>query len=136
MGKIVRVLDKVGVIGVVIAALSCALCFPALGALAATLGLAFLSQIEGVAINHLLPIFVAIVLAANGYSWIRHRVHWRGLVSILGPTAILATLYPLWKFSWSTYMFYAALVLVVVVSIADLIWPTYNACRTKRTENE
>tara|TARA_R110000787_G_scaffold192081_2_gene303604 strand:+ start:1629 stop:1802 length:174 start_codon:yes stop_codon:yes gene_type:complete len=44
-------MDKVGVGGVIIAALSCAGCFPALGALAATLGLGFLSQLEGVAIT-------------------------------------------------------------------------------------
>ncbi|HAN26601.1 MAG TPA: mercury transporter MerC, partial [Haliea salexigens] len=42
MGRIVSSMDKVGVGGVIIAALSCAGCFPALGALAATLGLGFL----------------------------------------------------------------------------------------------
>ena len=53
MGRIVSSIDKVGVGGVIIAALSCAACFPALGALAATLGLGFLSQLEGLAINKL-----------------------------------------------------------------------------------
>ena len=49
MGKLNSTLDKIGIGGVIVAALSCATCFPALGALAATLGLGFLSQLEGLA---------------------------------------------------------------------------------------
>lgn len=128
MGRIVSSIDKLGVGGVIIAALSCAACFPAMGALAATLGLGFLSQLEGLAINRLLPIFAAIALAVNAYGWYQHRIHWRGSLSILGPLAILATLYPLWQYDWSTYLFYCALVLMLVVSIADLIWPTKKMC--------
>lgn len=128
MGRIVSSIDKLGVGGVIIAALSCAACFPALGALAATLGLGFLSQLEGLAINRLLPIFAAIALAVNAYGWYQHRIHWRGLLSILGPLAILATLYPLWQYGWSTYLFYCALVLMLAVSVADLIWPAKKTC--------
>ncbi len=131
MGRIIRALDKVGLFGVIIAALSCTACFPALGALAAVLGLGFLSQMEGLAINHLLPLFAAATLAVNAYGWYQHRVHWRGLVAILGPIAILATLYPLWQYGWSTHLFYAALVLMLVVSIADLIWPPLKVCPVK-----
>ena len=72
MEKIIKSFDKLGVSGVFIAALSCTACFPALGALAATLGLGFLSPLEGIAINMLLPIFAAIALAVNLYGWIRH----------------------------------------------------------------
>ena len=128
MGRIVSSIDKVGVGGVIIAALSCAACFPALGALAATLGLGFLSQLEGLAINKLLPIFATIALAVNAYGWYQHRIHWRGVLSILGPMAILATLYPLWQYGWSTYLFYCALVLMLTVSVTDLIWPANKVC--------
>ncbi len=128
MGRIVRSIDKVGVGGVIIAALSCAACFPALGALAATLGLGFLSQLEGLAINKLLPVFATIALVVNAYGWYQHRNHWRGVLSILGPMAILATLYPLWQYGWSTYLFYCALVLMLTVSLADFIWPAKNVC--------
>jgi mercuric ion transport protein len=128
MGRIVSSIDKLGVGGVIIAALSCAACFPALGALAATLGLGFLSQLEGLAINKLLPIFATIALAVNAYSWYQHRIHWRGVLSIVGPLAILATLYPLWQYGWSTYLFYSALVLMLTVSVADLIWPAKKVC--------
>ena len=132
MGRIVSSMDKVGVGGVILAALSCAGCFPALGALAATLGLGFLSQLEGLAINTLLPIFASIALAVNAYGWYQHRKHWRGVLSILGPIAILATLYPLWKYGWSTYLFYYALILMLVVSVADLIWPAKQGCKISR----
>jgi len=129
--RLVSSIDKVGVTGVMIAALSCAACFPALGALAAALGLGFLSQFEGLAINRLLPIFAALALASSIYGWYRHRVHWRGLLAALGPAAILATLYPLWQYGWSTYMFYAALLLMLVVSMSDLLWPVKSECLLK-----
>jgi len=128
MGRIVSSLDKLGVGGVIIAALSCAACFPALGALAATFGLGFLSQFEGVAINKLLPLFAVMALVVNCYGWFRHHNHWRGMLSVLGPVAILATLYPLWQYGWSSYLFYAALLLMLVVSVLDLIWPAAKNC--------
>jgi mercuric ion transport protein len=128
MGRIVSSLDKLGVGGVIVAALSCAACFPALGALAAALGLGFLSQLEGVAINTLLPLFAAIALAVNCYGWFLHHIHWRGILSVLGPVAVLATLYPLWQYGWSTYLFYAALILMLAVSVADLMWPAKKLC--------
>jgi mercuric ion transport protein len=128
MRRLVSALNKVGVGGVFIAALSCTACFPALGALAATFGLGFLSQLEGLAINTLLPLFALIALAVNSYGWSQHQHHGRGLLSVLGPIAILATLYPLWQYGWSTYLFYVALVLMLLVSIVDLLWPATRPC--------
>ena len=128
MTRLVRYIDKIGVGGVIIAALSCAACFPALGTLAAALGLGFLSQLEGVAINRLLPAFAGLALTVNAYGWYQHRIHWRGLLSVSGPIAILATLYPLWQYGWSTYLFYGALVLMLVVSFADQICPPKAVC--------
>lgn len=133
MNRVARSLDKVGAVGVIVAALSCAACFPALGALAATLGLGFLSQFEGLAVNTLLPVFAFTALAVNCYGWYQHRSHWRGLLSVLGPAAILATLYPLWQYGWSTYLFYAALFLMLTVSIAGLIWPAKKQCAVQET---
>jgi len=128
LGRLANALDKVGAGGVIIAALSCTACFPALGVLAAGLGLGFLSQFEGVAINKMLPLFAGIALVANCFGWTQHRRHWRGLLCILGPLGILATLYPLWKYAWSTNLFYVSLLLMLGVSIADLIWPPKRVC--------
>jgi len=49
---ITRAADKAGVVGAIVAAMGCAACFPALGSLAAALGLGFLSQYEGVFIRY------------------------------------------------------------------------------------
>lgn len=103
--------------------MGCAACFPALGSLGATLGLGFLSAYEGMIINVLLPVFASIALTSNLINWLGHRRHIRGTISILGPIAVLATLYPLWKYNWSTYLFYGALALMFAVALADLVKP-------------
>lgn len=118
-----RLLDKAGALGSVVAALSCASCFPALGALGAAIGLGGLAQFEGIAINTLLPIFASIALAANVLSFLSHRVWHRLLAGIAGPAMVLATLYLFWTDDWSTWMFYAGLVLMLIVAIWDLVSP-------------
>lgn len=128
MNRILEMLSKVSAGGVVLAALSCAVCFPALGVLAAALGLGFLSQFEGVAISLLLPLFAVIALLINGYGWFRNRIHLRGALSIIGPVIVLFTLYFLWHFSWSITLFYTALILMMLVSVADFIWPVRKRC--------
>jgi mercuric ion transport protein len=120
---VVRVLEKLGPVGTLIAAMGCAVCFPALGAMAASVGLGFLAQFEGVFINKVLPAFALLALVANIWGWLRHHNHFRGVLSIVGPVAVLATLYPLWTYGWSTYLFYAGLGLVFVVSIVDVARP-------------
>lgn len=123
------IVEKVGSVGTWLAALSCTACFPVLGSLGGAIGLSFLSQFEGLAINTLLPIFASIVLVGNGANWWLHRHHLRGIISLLGPIAVLLTLYPLWQYGWSTYLFYAALILMVVVSVSDLLKPVRPQCR-------
>lgn len=119
-----KLLDKVGSGGVWVAALSCTACFPALGSLASALGLGFLSSFEGIAVNTLLPVFAALALLVNMYNWYCNRNHIRGVLSITGPTAVLLTLYPLWRYDWSTYLFYFAISLMVVMSVLDIVKPT------------
>lgn len=128
MQIIPRIAEKIGSIGVIGSAIGCAGCFPALGSLGASLGLGFLSAYEGILINKLLPIFAVMVLLANCYGWYRHRVNIRGVLSIIGPIAVLASLYPLWKYSWSTYLFYTGLIFMLVVSLLDVIYPAKPQC--------
>ena len=123
-------IEKFGSLGAWLSAVSCAACFPALGTLGATFGLSFLAQYEGLAINTLLPIFASIALVGNLFNWWQHRSFIRGIISALGPIAVLLTLYPLWQYAWSTYLFYAALVLMLLTSIYDLIKPARSTCRT------
>ena len=69
-----RTLDKVGTTGVWIAALSCPMCFPALGSIVSSLGLGFLFVFERIAINFLLPMFASFVLLINLYAWYQHQI--------------------------------------------------------------
>ena len=118
-----KIADKIGSGGVWLAALSCTACFPALGSLASALGLGFLSPFEGIAVNILLPTFASIALLANAYNWYKHKSTVRGLLGTIGPAAVLLTLYPLWQYGWSSYLFYFGIVLMVVMSILDVVKP-------------
>ncbi|MBN3561105.1 organomercurial transporter MerC [Aliamphritea spongicola] len=115
--------EKIGVFGAIIAAMGCASCFPALGALGAAVGMGFLAQFEGLFINTLLPFFAWLALIAALIAGVKHRRWWRLLLSVAGPLMILATLYLFWTDSWSTPMFYFAIALMLVTGIADLIRP-------------
>ncbi|PWK47313.1 organomercurial transporter MerC [Pleionea mediterranea] len=115
-----KLVDKLGIFGVWLAALSCTACFPALGTVASLLGLGFLSSLEGIAINYLLPILALVVLLANSLSWYNNRQHIRGVLGVSGPLAILTTLYLFWSAHWSTYLFYLGLSLMLLTSIIDM----------------
>ena len=121
--KIPGLLEKVGSTGTVISAMCCPVCFPFLAALGASLGLGFLSAFEGFFINKLLPIFAIIVLASNVYAWVSHRQHIRLVWGLLGPSMVLATLYLFWTDDWSIYLFYAGLLLMIVVSLWNMMSP-------------
>jgi mercuric ion transport protein len=118
-----KILDKVGSGGVWLATLSCTACFPALGSLASALGLGFLSQFESIAVNTLLPTFATLALLVNLYNWYKNQNHIRGALGITGPIAVLLTLYPLWQYDWSTYLFYFGISLMVIISILDIVKP-------------
>ncbi len=128
--KISSITDKVGSIGAIVAAMGCASCFPLLGALGASIGFGFLAQFEGMFINKLLPIFAMLVIVSNTIAWWSHRKMSRTLLSFVGPSMVLATLYLYWTANWSTYMFYAGLVLMLLVSVGNLIWPPQPYCAT------
>lgn len=118
-----KIADKIGSGGVWFAALSCTACFPALGSLASALGLGFLSHFEGIAVNTLLPIFASIALLANIYNWYKQKNILQGVLSVLGPILVLLTLYPLWQYSWSTYLFYIGIISMVIMSVLDVVKP-------------
>ena len=120
--------SKTGVFGAIVAAMGCASCFPALGALAASLGLGFLAQFEGLYINTLLPIFAWVALIANIISFLSHRRWLRVAVGITGPVMVLLTLYPLWAYGWSTYLFYAGLFVMMASALWDIVSPPTRLC--------
>lgn len=116
-------IEKIGSAGTWLSAVSCAACFPVLGSIASTVGLGFLAQFEGVAINILLPMFATVALMGSVLNWWKHKQHIRAALSVIAPMAILLTLYPLWQFRWSTHLFYAALTLMLIMSFIDIFKP-------------
>lgn len=126
--RLISLADKSGTLGAIIAAMGCASCFPAIAALGASIGLGFLEHFEGLFINKLLPVFAGIALAANIFSFISHRIWYRLLAGIAGPLMVLATLYLFWTDNWSTYLFYAGLAVMLVVSIWDMVSPPRKVC--------
>lgn len=125
---ITRIGDKTGSLGAVISAMGCAACFPAIASLSAALGLGFLSQWEGVFINTLLPAFAWLALLFNALAWFSHRQWHRCLLGMAGPILLLMSLYPWFKYGWSSMVTYSALALMVAVSLWDIISPASRRC--------
>lgn len=118
-----RILDKTSSFGALVAAMSCAGCFPALGSLGAALGLGFLGQYEGFLFRKLLPGLAVLALVVNAWAWYRHRRVGRGLLSVAGPIAVLVALLAVWSHNWSIYLFYAGIALMLFTSVLDLLRP-------------
>lgn len=121
--RLSRIFDKTGSFGTLVAALSCAGCFPALGTFGASIGMGFLASHEGFLFRRLIPAFAALALLANAYAWYRHRAHARGALSVSGPVIVLAALYPFWHQAFGVGLFYVGLTLMLAVSIFDLVKP-------------
>lgn len=122
--QLTRTADKAGVIGVLVAAIGCAACFPALGSLGAAIGLGFLSQYEGTLIRYVLPLFALIGLAANLAGGVRHRRWLRMFVGVIGPLFVLAAALLMSVYGVrAEWLLYPGLLLMVAVSIWDLASP-------------
>lgn len=123
MGWLTRGADKVGALGAVVSTLSCAMCFPAAASLGAAIGLGFLSQWEPLFVHVLLPLFAGIVLVANGLGWFSHRQWHRSALGMIGPVIVLVG-----RYTFSSMVLYAGLVIMVLVSIWDLVSPANRRC--------
>lgn len=135
MRWLTSIFDKTGALGSLTAAMGCASCFPALGTLGASLGLGFLAQYEGIFLNTLLPIFATIALAANVFSFFSHRIWYRGLTGIAGPSMVLLTMYPLWAYDWSTNLLYFGIIVMLIVSVWDIVSPPRKVCSSCEIPN-
>jgi len=125
---VTRIGDKASSAGALVSAMGCAMCFPAIASLGAAVGLGFLSQWEGLFINTLLPLFAWVALLINGLGWLSHKQWHRSLLGLIGPSLLLLSLYPLFRYSWSSYVTYSALAMMVAVSIWDIASPANRHC--------
>jgi mercuric ion transport protein len=128
MSLVARIADKSGAIGSIVSAMGCAMCFPALASIGAALGLGFLSQWEGTFVNTLLPLFAGVALLANALGWLSHRQWRRSALGMVGPSLVLAALYPLWRYGWSTWVLYGGLVFMLGASVWDFVSPASRRC--------
>jgi len=123
-----RLGDKTGSFGAVIAAMGCSFCFPAIASLGAAIGLGFLAQYEGFLLTKVLPAATILTLAVNFLGYFYHRQWYRTLLGVIGPAAILLILNLWFANYWRTDAIYAALGLMVAVSIWDIFWPANRHC--------
>ncbi len=119
-----RAADTTGVVGAILASMSCAACFPAIGSLGAAIGLGFLSQYESVSIHYLLPLFAMVALAANVIAGVRHRIWPRMVLGLIGPLLVVAAaLLMAFHGIRAEWLLYPGLVLMAAVAIWDLVSP-------------
>ena len=135
LSVLTRISDKAGSLGAVTAAMGCAMCFPAIASLGATIGMGFLSQWEWVFIETVLPLFAGVALVANALGWLSHRQWHRSLLGMIGPILVLLSLYPFFPYAWSAYVTYSGLTIMVMVSIWDLLSPPHKVCTTSMEKN-
>lgn len=128
LAYLTRIGDKLSAVGAVVSAMGCAMCFPAIASLGGALGLSFLGQWEWDLIELYLPAFAWIALVLSALGYISHRQIGRSLLGMVGPVLLLLSLYPMFKYAWSTYVTYSALVIMVASSVFDLFYPANKRC--------
>lgn len=114
------------------------MCFPAAASIGAAIGLGFLSQWEGLFVHILIPIFTIVVLLANLAGWFAHRQWHRTALGCIGPVMALLGAFGLMGVFRLTHgflpasvargVFYAGLIVMVLVAIWDLASPA-RRCR-------
>ena len=129
MGLVTRIADKTGVLGSIVSAMGCAVCFPAIASLGAAIGLGVLSQYEGLFIRILLPVFAGIALLAQLIGGWQHRRWRRAALGATGPVLVLAAVVVMRASGHRTgWLLYPGLLLMVAVSIWDLLSPPRKVC--------
>ena len=125
---VTRLGDKSGSLGAVIAAMGCSFCFPAIASLGTAIGLGFLAQWEGFLLTKVLPGAAILTLLVNVLGYFYHRQWYRSVAGVIGPVAILLILNFWFATYWRTDAIYAALGLMIAVSIWDIFWPANRHC--------
>lgn len=125
MTLLTRVADKTGVLGSIVSAMSCAMCFPALASLGAVIGLGFLAQWEPLFLHILLPLFAVTALLANAFGWFSHHQWHRSALGIVGPVLVLVG-----RYTFVSPVLYTGLVVMLAVVIWDLVSPAHRRCAT------
>ncbi|TAM88813.1 MAG: organomercurial transporter MerC [Candidimonas sp.] len=132
--RLPRLGDKAGLVGTVVSAMGCGMCFPAFASLGSAIGLGFLQQYEGLFVSTLLPAFAALALLANALGWLRHRQWHRSLLGMAGPAVVIIGGVWLLGTAWMRPLVYTGIALMAGVSIWDLVWPANRRCGSNGCE--
>lgn len=128
LSLVTRLGDKSGSLSAVVAAMGCSFCFPAIASLGAAIGLGFLAQWEGFLLTKVLPGAAILTLIVNALGYFYHHQWYRSVLGVLGPIAILLILNFWFATYWRTDAIYAALGLMITVSVWDIFWPANRHC--------
>lgn len=120
-----RVADKTGVLGSIVSAMGCTLCFPALASISTAIGMGFLVQWESLFLHVLLPLFAVIALLANALGWFSHHQWQRSALGMIGPVLVL-----IGRYTFISPVLYVGLVFMLAVAIWDLASPAHRRCAT------
>ena len=125
---IVRIGDKAGFSGALVAGIGCSACFPALGAIGAALGLGFLSQWESVLVSWVIPLIAVLVMVVNVLGYFSHGQWPRAALGLIGPILIL-----IGAITMSEWYFYPGLGFMLGVSVWDMVSARNKRCEPKNT---
>lgn len=128
------VFEKSGVLGTIIASMSCGFCFPFLASLGASLGIGFLSKFEAFFIVTMIPLLAWFIIAMQIYAWINHRKYTYLLFGLLGPVTFLILKHFFWIEEWRTEVYYVALTSMVLYSVFTIFKPPVRTCCTNMKE--
>jgi len=126
--KISDIFEKSGVIGTIVASMSCGFCFPFLASLGASLGIGFLSEFEAFFIVTLIPILAWFIIAMQLYAWSKHGKAPYLFFGLIGPVTLLILKHFFWMEPWRTEVYYLALASMLLYSIFTLVKPPLKTC--------
>ncbi len=128
--KISDVFEKSGVLGTIVASMSCGFCFPFLASLGASLGIGFLSEFEAFFIVTLIPILAWFIIAMQLYAWSKHKKAIYLFFGLIGPVTLLILKHFFWMEPWRTEVYYMALASMLIYSVFTLFKPPVKTCCT------
>jgi len=110
------IIEKIGSIGSLIAALACPACFPIFAVVGAALGLGVLQPFESV-VFIVFRILVLVALVGNILAYWKHRRPAPLIVGVLSPALIFFTIYVL----WNSALLYLGLFGLLIASVMNYI---------------
>ena len=129
--KISSAFEKSGVVGTILASMSCGFCFPFLASLGASLGIGFLSEFETFFIVTGIPVLAWFIIAMQLYAWYSHRNSFYLFFGLIGPVTILVLKHFFWVAEWRTDVYYVALGSMMLYSVFTILKPPHKSCAAK-----